>query len=423
MKYYIHTFGCQANKSDSERMAARLEARGMKPAKTIKDAQHIVINTCMIRGSAEHRVYGMVHNLGLRKQKGEDIKVVVTGCMVGMAARDKTGKFLATIKERMPFADEFLPIEEVGFDTAPIRTSPIHAWVPISNGCNNFCTFCVVPFTRGREVSRHFADIILECKDLSAKGNTQITLIGQNVNSYGSDLILGTENVQVLRDLDVGTFFQKKEKIPHKSEKKVTSYKGYKLPNGVFIDPVWVKHLGRNRIPTLFPFLLEEICQIGGIEIIDFVSSNPWDFSDELIDVIARNKKISRRLHMAIQSGDNVVLKRMNRWYTKELLLELFEKIRAKIPDVMFSTDIIVGFCEETDEQFQNTVDLCQRVGFYKAYVSMYSDRPFTAAHKAYKDDVTHVEKKRRWQILEDLINKPNLDLRHAQLETPAFIH
>ena len=422
-KYYIHTFGCQANKADSERMAARLESRGMKPAKSIDEAQHVVINTCMIRASAEHRVYGMVHNLGQRKLKGEDLKIVVTGCMVGMAARDKTGKFLQVIKERMPYADEFLPIEEVGFDNAPIRTSPTHAWVPISNGCNNFCTFCVVPFTRGREISRPFADIINECKKLAQDAYTQITLIGQNVNSYGADLILGNENVQVLRDLEVGTFFQKKEKISHKSEKKVTSYKGYKLPNGVFIDPVWVKHLNRMRIPTLFPYLLEEICKIDAIEVIDFVSSNPWDFSDELIDVIARNKKISSRLHMAIQSGDNTVLKRMNRWYTREALIALFDKIRAKVPDVMFSTDIIVGFCGETDEQFQNTVDLCERIGFYKAYVSMYSDRPMTAAHKAYKDDVVHEEKKRRWQVLEDLINKPNLNFRRPSVETPAFVH
>ena len=422
-KYFIHTFGCQANKADSERMAARLESRGMKQAKSIKDAQHVVINTCMIRASAEHRVYGMVHNLGQRKLSGEDIKIVVTGCMVGMAARDKTGKFLAQIKERMPFADEFLPIEEVGFDTAPIRTSPTHAWVPISNGCNNFCTFCVVPFTRGREVSRPFADIINECKKLASEGITQITLIGQNVNSYGADLILGEENVHVLRDLTVGTFFQKKEKTPHKKDKKVTSYKGYKLPNGLFIDPIWVKHLGRNRIPTIFPFLLEELCKIDGVDVIDFISSNPWDFSDELIDVIKNNKKISRRLHMAIQSGDNEVLKRMNRWYTREALLELFNKIRTKVPDVMFSTDIIVGFCGETDKQFQNTVALCEQVGFYKAYVSMYSDRPFTAAHKAYKDNVPHTEKKKRWEVLEALINKPNLDLRRAQLETPAFIH
>jgi tRNA-2-methylthio-N6-dimethylallyladenosine synthase len=404
-------------------MAARLEARGMERAESIGQAQHIVINTCMIRETAEHRVYGMVNNLGQRKLRGEDIKIVVTGCMVGMAVRDKTGRFLQTIKKRLPYADEFLPIEEVGFDSEPVRTNAIHAWVPVSNGCNNFCTFCVVPFTRGREVSRPIGDIITECRKLVKEGFTQITLIGQNVNSYGADLILGEENVHVLRDLKVGTFFQRKERDPAKKEKKITSYKGYKLPNGVFIDPVWVRHLGRMRIPTLFPFLLEEICRIDGIEVIDFISSNPWDFSDELIATIAGNKKISRRLHMAIQSGDNMVLKRMNRWYTREDLLKLFDRIRAKVPDVLLSTDIIVGFCQETDKQFQNTVNLCRKIGFYKAYVSMYSDRPFTAAHKAYKDNVPHAIKKKRWEILENLINKPNLDFRHPAVETPAFFH
>src|SRR5581483_9414154 len=273
------------------------------------------------------------------------------------------------------------------------------------------------------EISRPFAYIINECKKLAKEGYTQITLIGQNVNSYGADLILGKENVHVLRDIDAGTFFQKTEDIVDKTKKKVTSYKGYKLPNGIFVDPVWVTHLNRMRIPTLFPFLLEEICKIDGIETIDFISSNPWDFSDELIGVMARNKKVSRRLHIAIQSGDTNVLKRMNRWYTKEDLLGLFERIRTKIPDIMFSTDIIVGFCGETEEQFQNTVEVCEKVGFYKAYVSMYSDRPMTAAHKAYVDDIPHAEKKKRWQVLEDVINKPHLDLRKKQLETPAFIY
>lgn len=407
MKYHIVTFGCQANNADSERIASYLEARGMQQAASITEAQHIVINTCMIRESAENRVYGLVHNLNKRKEKGEKLKIVVTGCMVGMAARDNTGTFLRKIQNAMPGVDEFLPIEEVGFDHAPLRSDSAHAWVPISNGCNNFCTFCVVPFTRGREISRPFGDIISECKHLAEKKYTEITLLGQNVNSYGADLILGKDNVHVLRDLRVGTFFQRKEKTLDKSEKKVTSYKGYQLPNGVFIEPVWVKHLGRMRIPTLFPFLLDEICKIRELKKIDFISSNPWDFSDELIDVIAKNEKVSRHIHMAIQSGDDEVLKRMNRWYRHEDLIRLFNKIKTAIPDVTFSTDIIVGFCGETEKQFENTVDLCRKVGFTKAYIARYSDRPMTAAHKVYNDDVPPEVKKSRWDRLEYLINKP----------------
>lgn len=408
MKYYITTFGCQANKADSERVAGMLESRGMVAAKTIDDAEHIVINTCMIRESAENRVYGLVNNLAKRKLKEPQLKIIVTGCMVGMAARDNTGKFFKKIREAMPEVDEFLPIEEVGFDNAPVRTNAIHAWVPVSNGCNNFCTFCVVPFTRGREVSRPFHEIIHEIEHLAKNGYSEITLVGQNVNSYGADLVLGKENIHVLRDLDVGTYFNKQPEAP-KKDGEVIPYEGYKLPNGVKVAPIYVKHLGRLRIPSLFPYLLEEVCAIKTIKKVDFISSNPWDFSDELIETIKKNKKIARHLHFALQSGDNEVLKRMNRWYTREEYMNLVKKIRREIPGMTFSTDIIVGFCGETDEQFENTVDLAKKVGFTKAYVAMYSDRPMTAAHKAYQDDVPHPVKKKRWKILDDLINQQNL--------------
>lgn len=374
MKYWIVTFGCAANEADSERIASYYEARGFTKAKSIRTADDVVINTCMIRQKAEDRVYGLVYNLSLAKKKGRKLKIVVTGCMVGMAAREKTGKMLGLLKKKMPSVDEFLPIEEVGFDHAPIRADKDHALVPITNGCNNFCTFCVVPITRGREMSRPFDDILLECHELAGQGYTHITLVGQNVNSYGADIV--------------------KEKGKRQKEKGNITY---------------VKHLGRLRIPTLFPHLLREICKIEGIMEVDFISSNPWDFSDDLIAVIARNPKISRHIHLPVQSGDTDVLRRMNRWYTREEYLALVKKLRAKVPGVTLSTDIIVGFCGETKLQFDNTVALAKEVGFTKAYVAMYSDRPHTAAHNAYADDVPHAEKKRRWQILEELINKTNL--------------
>lgn len=361
MKYHIVTFGCAANVADSERIASYYQARGDTKARSAEDADVVLINTCMIRESAAHRVYGLIHNL---KNK----KIVLTGCMVGMAVREKSGNMLRELKKRLPTVAEFLPIEEIGFDYTPIRSDKNHALVPITNGCNNFCTYCVVPFTRGREVSRPFEDILDECK-----GFTRVTLIGQNVNSYGSDII-------------------KNQKIKNKNQ-KIT----------------YVKHLGRLRIPTLFPSLLEEVSRIKGIKTIDFISSNPWDFSDELIDVIARHSNISRHIHLPVQSGDNDVLKRMNRWYTREEYLALFKKLRDKIPGVTVSTDIIVGFCGETKKQFEHTVQLAKEVGFTKAYISIYSDRPMTAAHKVYTDTVPHGEKKRRWKILEELINKPNV--------------
>lgn len=368
MKYWIITFGCAANEADSERIAAFYKARGYTKARSIRTADDVVINTCMVREKAENRVYGVVHNLSLEKSRGRKLKIIVTGCMVGMAAREKTGKMLSLLAKKMPAVDEFLPIEEVGFDHAPIRADKTHALVPITNGCNNFCTFCVVPFTRGREVSRPVNDILLECHEVGQQGYTRVTLIGQNVNSYGADL-------------------------KNDTNKKIT----------------YVKHLGRLRIPTLFPYLLEEISKIDGLTLIDFISSNPWDFSDELIDVIAKSPNISRHIHLPVQSGDTELLRKMNRWYTREEYLTLISKLKVQIPNVTISTDIIVGFPGETEEQFQNTVSLAAAVGFSKAYVAMYSDRPETAAHKIYPDDVPHKEKKRRWQILEEIINKKNL--------------
>ncbi|MEK7129380.1 MAG: MiaB/RimO family radical SAM methylthiotransferase [Patescibacteria group bacterium] len=387
MKYFIKTFGCAANEADSERIASYYEARGFVPAASIQDADDVVINTCMVRQMAEDRVYGLINNISKLPAKGRSSfgrKVILTGCMVGMAMREKSGKMLALLKKRMPAVDEFLPIEEVGFDHAPIRTDKTHAWVPISNGCNNFCTFCVVPFTRGREVSRPFEDILLECHQLAQQGYKHITLVGQNVNSYGAD------------------FLSQKDAILPKQKDRILLW-------GKKVKPTYVKHLGRLRIPTLFPQLLGEMCKIKGIKTIDFISSNPWDFSDDLIQVIAKNPKISRHIHLPVQSGSSDVLKRMNRWYSREEYLALVSKIKAGVPGVTLSTDIIVGFPGETKEQFEHTVDLAQKVGFTKAYVAMYSDRSMTAAHKIYTDDVPHEEKKRRWKILEELINKTNL--------------
>jgi len=383
MKYFIRTFGCQQNLADSERIATAFEARNMTPAKSYQEANYIIINTCMVRQSAENRIYGLIQNLipiKEKKQRQKKIfKIILTGCITGVALRDKSGKYLKRLKEKLPWVDEFMLTEEAGFDIIPLRQDKNSALVPISNGCNNFCTYCVVPFSRGREISRPYGEIIKECQRLKEKGYKQITLLGQNVNSYGSDLIKN-----------------------HKSQ--ITNHK-----------PVYVKHLGRLRIPTLFPYLLEEVARMG-FEKVDFLSSNPWDFSKELIEVIARNKNISQTIHLPVQSGDNTVLKRMNRWYKRNEYLKLVANLKFKIQprlnrgqNLKLTTDIIVGFPGETEKQFQNTVNLCQKVGFEKAYISMYSPRPMTTATKLFKDNVLHKVKKQRWQILENLINKPHL--------------
>lgn len=374
--FFIKTFGCQQNMADSQRISSYYMARGYKQASSAVSATEIVINTCMIRQSAEDRVTGLVKNIV--KTNRQKPKIVITGCMVGMATRDETGKYIKALKKRMPEVDEFLPLEEVGFDYPALRSDVAHSWVPISNGCNNFCTFCVVPFTRGREISRPFDDIIAEIKDLARLGCREVTLLGQNVNSYGSDLVKNT--------------------------------KAYKLTSGRVVRPVIVKHLGKYRIPTLFPYLLEEVCKIKGIKTVKFISSNPWDFSDTLISTIAKNKKIDRNIHLAVQSGDDEVLKRMNRWYTANEYLNLVKKIKAKIHGAQISTDIIVGFPGETQKQFLNTLKLAKQAEFAYGYVSKYSDRPGTAAHKALGDDISHVEKDKRWKILDTLINQKHSD-------------
>ncbi|OGD85703.1 hypothetical protein A2164_01510 [Candidatus Curtissbacteria bacterium RBG_13_35_7] len=374
--FYIKTFGCQQNSADSQRIASFYLSRGFQKSKTIDSATDIVINTCMVRQSAEDRVTGLIKNLvkKIKKNHKKRPQIILTGCMVGMVNREKNGKYLKILKHRLPEVDQFLSLDEVGFNYPPLREDKTHAWIPISNGCNNFCTYCVVPFTRGEEVSRSFKDISGEVKDLAKKGYVEVTLLGQNVNSYGSDLV--------------------KSKL-----------KGYKLPSGRIVKPIMVKHLGKKRIPTLFPYILEEVCKIKGIKCVKFISSNPWDFSDKLIEVIANNKKIDRNIHLPIQSGDYQILKKMNRWYTQKEYIDLVKKIRKKIKDTQISTDIIVGFPTETKKQFENTVKLAKAVNFAYAYVAKYSPRPNTAASIAYKDNISYDEKDRRFKILNKLIN------------------
>ena len=371
-KYFIHTFGCQQNIADSERIAAYCEAAGMEKAHSLEGANYVVVTTCMIRESAENRVYGMVNNLIPLKQKklqsNEEFTIVITGCMTGMAVRDNTGKMMKELHRRMPAADQFIPLEEIGFELAPLRQDTKTALIPITHGCNNFCTFCVVPFTRGREISRPFDAIVEEARSAYMNGFRKVLLLGQNVNSYGSDIVLAGKKQQELK-------------------------------------PVYVKHLGKHRIPTLFPHLLAEVAKIG-FEEVSFMSSNPWDFSDELIDTIAQYGNITRTFHLAVQSGDDAVLKRMNRWYTAQEYIDLVGRIKAKMPESHVTTDIIVGFCGETDEEFQNTVKMCKKIQFDKAYISIYSNRRGTHAYKHLADDIPHTVKDKRWKQLDKIVNK-----------------
>lgn len=329
-KYFVKTYGCQMNVADAERIAGRYQQKGWQEAESIKDADEIIIVTCSVRQAAEDRVYGLINNLTKLKMKKGKLKIILTGCMLRYPLR--------WLKDKMPQVDEFKKISEFKIKNK-IRNSKNQALVPIMEGCNQFCAYCVVPYARGREVSRPFKEIICEVKELAKRGYQEITLLGQNVNSY--------------------------------------------IYN--------------------FARLLKEIHQIKGIKKISFLTSNPWDLNEEIIEAM-KLPKIDRYLHLAVQSGDDEILKKMNRKYTAKQYLKLIEKIRVKIPDIKIGTDIIVGFPGETEKQFQNTVKLCKKVGFVKAYVSRYSPRWGTVAFKL-KDDIPHQEKRRRWKILDNLIN------------------
>ncbi|MFZ1720870.1 MAG: MiaB/RimO family radical SAM methylthiotransferase [Candidatus Moraniibacteriota bacterium] len=374
-KYFIHTFGCQQNMADSERVASFYESRGFLLAPALGEADVIILNTCVIRERAEEKVFGLIRSVREGNYGRTDAHIVITGCLIGAATREPSGKMLKKLRLRLPDV-EFLPMEEVGFEHVPKRIAKKSASIPISNGCNNYCAFCIVPFSRGKEVSRPFEDILEEARGLADAGYEEVLLLGQNVNSYGSDFLM--------------------EKLKDGEE--------YEFPDGKKVRPTMVKHLNRHRIPTLFPELLDRVARIPGLKKVSFIASNPWDFSDELIDVIARNMNIDRLLHLPVQSGSSKVLQLMNRWYTREEYLALIDRIRMRIPDMRFTTDIIVAFPGETIDDFEDSKNLVREVGFEKVYIAWFSPRPGTVAKEKMEDGIPIEEKKRRFKELDDLV-------------------
>lgn len=376
--YYVHTFGCQSNKSDSERISGDYEARGYVEAKSWHDCDELVVNTCAVRQRAEDRARGFLYNVTVyfHEQGKKRPKIILTGCMVHHGNEK--------LYEMMPMIDEILPINEVGFNQATVRKDQKHAWIPISTGCNSFCTYCIVPYSRGREKSRSKESILEEVEKLVSDGYEEITLLGMNVNSWG------------LEKLGIGFRKLMMEKKEFTREDLPDNQSQYLKPTGT---PPFVE-------------LLQAVSRFDQIKKIRFMSSNPWDFHDELIEEVGKNKKIDRFIHLPIQSGSNSVLYRMNRGYTKERYLEVVEKLRAADPEIVIGTDIVVGFAGETKEEFQETVDLAQQIGWKVGFVAMYSPRPGTAGWKIYPDNIPHKEKKRRWEILDKIINKDNLSDR-----------
>ena len=375
LKYTILTMGCQLNENDSEKLCGMLEKMGYTKTEKQNDADLALFNTCCVRENAEDKLFGKLGELKRLKEQKEII-IAIGGCM--MQEKHITDK----IKESYPFVDilfgthtlhkfpedlykvieekrkleDILDIDGKIYEGLPIkRDSKIKASVTIMNGCNNFCSYCIVPYVRGRERSRQPRDIIEEVKKLAKEGYKEITLLGQNVNSY-------------LR-------VEREKNIPFEEYQGVNS----------------------------FATLLRAINKIDGIERIRFISPHPKDFTDDVIEAIADCEKVCKLVHLPLQSGNTKVLKEMNRKYTKEQYLNLVEKMKNKIPNLTLSTDIIVGFPGETDEEFEDTLEVVEKVRFEQVYMFIYSRRVGTPGDKM-QNQIPEDIKHRRFDKLKALV-------------------
>lgn len=373
-KYMLHTFGCQANVRDSEVMAGILESLGFTMANSDEEADVILLNTCAIRENAENKVFGQIGNLKHLKQRNPELIIGIAGCMAqeevvinkilqsyhqvdlvfGTHNIHRLGDLVYKAMFTKEKTIEVYSKEGDIIENLPERRFGEHkAWVNIMYGCDKFCTYCIVPFTRGKERSRSIDDIIDEVKDLKQRGFKEVTLLGQNVNSYGKDL-----NVE-------GGFAQ----------------------------------------------LLKEVA-LTGIERIRFTTSHPWDFTQAMVDTIATYPNIMPYIHLPVQSGNNDILKIMGRRYTVEEYLDTVKRLKEAIPHVTFSTDIIVGFPNESDEQFEDTLKLYDSVGFDFAFTFIYSPRSGTPAAK-FEDNISLEIKKKRLAALNERVK--HYALHHNQ--------
>lgn len=366
LKYFILTMGCQLNENDSEKICGMIEKMGYNKTNTLEEADLVVFNTCCVRENAEDKLFGKLGEVKKIKEKRGTI-IAIGGCMMqekhiqeklrksypffdlifGTHTLHKFPEDLYKVISEEKRIEDILDIDGEVIEGLPIkRNDNIKASVTIMNGCNNFCTYCIVPYVRGRERSRDPEDIINEVKQLSEEGYKEITLLGQNVNSYKGNGNLGI----------------------------------YK-----------------------FSELLREINKIEKIERIRFVSPHPKDFTDDVIDAIRDCQKVCKIIHLPLQSGSSRVLKTMNRKYTKEQYLNLVEKMKAKIPDVEFSTDIIVGFPGETQADFEDTLDVVRKVCFEQVFMFIYSRRVGTPADKM-ENQVPEEIKHERFNRLKALV-------------------
>ena len=368
-KYFIRTYGCQMNVHDSEEIAARLESLGLTKTEELEDADLVLLNTCAIRENAHDKLYGFLGRCKHAKDTKKDLIIAICGCMAqeeNVVNEIKTKhKYVDIVfgnhnihelqdllinrhnkQEINVYSCEGDVYENIEYK----RDSNIKAWVNIQYGCDKFCTYCIVPYTRGKQRSRSSKEIIKEVKCLVDNGYKEVTLLGQNVNAYGKDL--------------------------------------------------------ENELS--FAELLQAVADTG-IERLRFVTSHPWDFTDEMIDVIAKNDNIMNYIHLPLQSGSNRILKLMGRRYTKEEYIELFNKIKEKIKDVSITTDIIVGFPNETEEDFNDTLEVVNTCKYDSAFTFIYSPREGTPAAKM-EDKISLSTKEERLHKLNELVNKYSLE-------------
>ena len=360
-KYYIKTFGCQANVRDEETMRGMLENAGCFPVENAENADIIIINTCAVRENAEDKVYGEIGNLKYLRKKNKNLVLAVCGCMVEepeilkhvMDTYKEVNLFFGTheipelynlLYQCLTTGERIVAVEskpgEVVEELPVRRNNEYKAFVNIIYGCDKFCTYCIVPYTRGKERSRKFNEVLKECQEIVNQGYQEITLLGQNVNAYGKDLDEGHD----------------------------------------------------------FADLMEAVAKLG-IPRLRFTTSHPWDFSSKMIDVIAKYPNIMKFIHLPVQSGNDEILRKMGRRYTREKYLALVKEMREKIPGLSLSTDIIVGFPNETEEEFQDTLSLVDIVKYEAAFTFIYSPRKGTPAARM-EDNVPYEVKSRRFKEL-----------------------
>ena len=370
-KYFLRTYGCQMNVHDSEEIKYYLESLGYTAVDVLEDADIVILNTCAIRENAKDKVFGYLGRCKHLKKTKSDLIIAIIGCLmqqpkeieeihnrhkyidiiVGTHNLNELPSMIINANQKHLQEIEVYSNSDIVFENVKYnRDSKFSAWINIIYGCDKFCTYCIVPYTRGRERSRKIEEILDEVRDLKNKGYLEITLLGQNVNAYGKDLNLGYD----------------------------------------------------------FATLLEEVAKIG-IPRIRFVTSHPWNFTDKMIDVIAKYDNVMPYVHLPIQSGSDEILKKMNRKYTIDEYKKLFDEIKSKVKNVSITTDIIVGFPNESDEDFQKTLDIVNYCKYDGAYTFIFSPRDGTPAAKMV-DTIPIEIKERRLYKLNELVNKYSLE-------------